>query len=112
MTTSQSIPTLPDLMHGIEAWMLERAHGPDIPADLQTEVDRILDAGVRSGVDLFTLIAVARGCHSVAEERRQRDDPGAGYCFHHFGQILLDRAVSMVAEIAAAEMRKTGAARH
>lgn len=112
MAATQSIPTLPDLMRGIEAWMLERAHGPDIPGDLQSEVDRILDAGLCSGVDLFTFIAVARGCHSVAEERRQRNDPGAGYCFHHFGQILLDRAVSMVAEIAAAQVRQTGAARH
>lgn len=113
MTDQQiTIPTLPDLMHGIEQWMTGRADGADIPADLKAEVDRLLDTPPSTADDLFKLIAFARGCHTVAEERRARDDDGTALCFHYFGQIMLEEAVRLIGRLAVVGIHELGETRH
>ena len=110
--TEIRIPTLPDLMRGIEAWMEARAIGPELSSELQPEIDRILDRPSVNADHLFTLLAFARGCHTVAEERRQRDDYGNALCFHHFGQIMIEEAVSLLARLAADDIRRVGETKH
>ncbi|MBL8577705.1 MAG: hypothetical protein JNK47_10795 [Mesorhizobium sp.] len=112
MTDQISIPTLPDLMRGIERWMEAQATGDGIPGELQAEVDRVLDGPAGNVDHLFTFLAFARGCHTVAEERRQRDDWANALCYHHFGQIMIEHAVNLLARLAAEDIRRIGETRH
>ena len=112
MTDQISIPTLPDLMNGIERWMEAQAVGEGIPGELQAEVDRVLDGPAVNVDHLFTFLAFARGCHTVAEERRQRDDHGNALCYHHFGQIMIEEAVKLLARLAADDLQRLGETRH
>jgi hypothetical protein len=113
MTAEQfTIPTLPDLMRGIERWMADRAGGENIPAELQTEVDRLLDTPPTTADDLFKLMAFAKGCHTVAEERRMRGDDGNALCYHYYGQIMIENAVNLLASITAQGVDIIGETRH
>ncbi len=107
-----TIPTLPDLMNGIEHWMAERAKGETVPDDLTQEVYRVLDTPPRTADDLFKLMAFARGCHAVAEERRTLGDHGTAICFHYYGQVMLENAAHLLASIAVSELNRVGEARH
>lgn len=109
---TDQIPTLPDLMRGIETWMADRAVGPEIDSEIQTEIDRLLDGHAANADHLFAFLAFARGCHTVAEERRQRDDHGSALCFHYFGQIMIEEAVNLLAKLAADDIRRIGETRH
>lgn len=112
MTHQVSIPTLPDISRGIDNWMADRAKDEQIPQDLTDEVHRVLDAPLATGDDLFKLLAFAKGCHTVAEERRMRGDDGNAICYHYYGQIMLDNAVSLLARIAAQGVDIIGETRH
>ena len=112
MAQQITIPTLPDLLRGIDNWMAARAQGEQIAQDLTDEVHRVLDMPPVSGDDLFKLIAFAKGCHTVAEERRMRGDDGNALCFHYYGQVMLDNAVSLLARIAAEGIDIIGETRH
>ncbi len=112
MADQITIPTLPDLMRGIERWMEAQAVVEGIPAPLQAEIDRVLDGPAINVDHLFTFLAFARGCHTVAAERRQREDHGNALCFHHFGQIMIEHAVSLLAQLAADEIHRIGETRH
>jgi len=112
MTQQIGIPTLPDISRGIDNWMADRAKDKQIPQDLTDEVYRVLDTPPATGDDLFKLLAFAKGCHTVAEERRMRGDHGNAVCFHYYGQIMLDNAVNLLARIAAQGVDVLGETRH
>lgn len=106
------IPTLPDLARGIERWMAGEATGEESTEALHAEVNHVLDQPGANPDHLFKLIAFGLGCHTVSYDCRDRDDFSNAIIFHFMGQCMLEKAVKVLAEIAAGDMRRIGEKRH
>lgn len=106
------LPTLPSIMHGIETWLLSQTEGGEISAPAQTQIDSMLERKPVTPDDLFSLIAFANGCHTVAYEAQTRGDIAQYITFHMYGQIMLINAVNLLGDLAVIALRQIGETQH